>query len=120
MLPPARKHRQARAPTRGTLHVCPHEVLVEEDGIAQCLVGGSVVKGNQGDRTGYFSEFFHKYVRFVRLKGCFGCSLGADPGFVSMLTMLLSRGVGPRRSFLLTGGQLVVVTRSWRSPARPA
>ena len=60
---------------------CPHEVLVEEDGIAQCLVGGSFVKRNQGDRTGYYSEFFHKYVRFVRSKAFFGAVLGADPDF---------------------------------------
>lgn len=50
---------------RGQAHgaapdACPREILVEEDGIAQRRVGGSFVEWIQGDRTGYFSEFFHK------------------------------------------------------------
>jgi len=33
--------------------------------------GSAFVSGNKLDRRGYFSEFFHKYVRFVRSKACF-------------------------------------------------
>ena len=40
--------------------------------------GGAVVKGDQGGKRGYFSEFFHKYVRFVRSKAFFERDLGAD------------------------------------------
>ena len=81
MLPLAREDRHARAAQGAAPDACLHEVLVEEDGIVQCLVGGSFVKRNQGDRTGYSSEFLHKYVRFVRSKACFWCRLGADADF---------------------------------------
>ena len=40
--------------------------------------GGAFVKGNQADKGGYFSEFFHKYVRFVRSNAFFERDLGAD------------------------------------------
>ena len=87
-------------------------------GIAYLLNDGAFVKGIQADRPGYFSELYHKYVRFVRLNAYSKCSLGTDPGFLSMLNMLLSKGMGPCRSQFSTAGQLVVLKRSWRYPAR--
>ena len=32
---------------------------------------GRFVKGSLGEKQGYFYEFFHKYVRFVRSKAFF-------------------------------------------------
>lgn len=70
---------------------CPwllvHEVSVEQNGFAFGLMargrfcqkgdGGPFVKGESGGETGYFYEPFHKYVRNVRPKACFGRNLGA-------------------------------------------
>ena len=43
--------------------------------------GGVFVKRNKLDRRGYFSEFIHRYVRFVRSKACFWGILGGIQAF---------------------------------------
>ena len=63
-------------------------------------------------KTGYFYEFFHKYVRFVRSKAFFGVSLGADPGYMSMLSMQFRRAIRPCRSFSPAAGRLIVLMSS--------
>lgn len=81
---------QAVAPTRRAFTRLTRGVI-ELDGSALWPYDGAFVEGSQEDIQGYFSEFFHKYVRFVRSKACFGRSLGRIQAS-SMLTMLLSRG----------------------------
>ena len=100
-------------------------MLIENDGIALCLDdgdaritpgwrvagirlegdGGPFVKGDLAENQGYFYGFFHKYVRFVRSKAFFLGDIGVDGSNRLMLSMLLSRGVAPRRSFHFTTGR---------------
>ena len=68
---------------------------------------------------GYFYEFFHKICPLCPLKSVFWASLGADPGYMSMLSMQFSRAIRPCRSFFLAAGRLIVPVSSWRHSPRP-
>ena len=92
---------------------CPwllvHEVSVEQNGFASGLMARGRFRpgrgwrhirkgGNQAEKRGILMNFFIENVRNVRSKACFGGDLGADPGNLSMLSVLLSRGRGDARS----------------------
>ena len=80
--------------------------------------GSAFVSGNKLDRPGYFSEYFHKYVRFVRSKACSGGKLGPVRAFLSIFCTGLGSAMPPRQSFLLRVCGSVVLANYWGSPAR--
>ena len=63
-------------------------------------------------KRGYFYEFFHRKCPLCPLKSVFWASLGADPGYMSMLSMQFSRAIRPCRSLYSAAGRLIVLMSS--------